>query len=155
MPPSPTEIQEARNTNIGRLFIRAHRDFQLRSIEKLQALGYHDISTTHATVLMYIDLKGTRIITLAERAGMTKQSMGQLVGELEAGGYVQRLSDPADKRAVLVQFTEAGQRFLQDAYHIKQAIEAEYIALLGEDGFLMLRDLLARLLETSVREPIE
>ncbi|MBZ0319298.1 MAG: MarR family transcriptional regulator [Anaerolineae bacterium] len=155
MPPSQSEIQEARNTNIGRLFIRAHRDFQLRSIEKLQALGYQDISTTHATVLMYIDLKGTRIITLAERAGMTKQSMGQLVGELEAGGYVQRMPDPDDKRAVLVQFTESGQRFLQDAYHIKQAIEAEYIALLGEDGFLVLRDLLARLLETSVREPIE
>ncbi len=155
MPLSQTEIQATRNTNIGRLFIRAHRDFQLRSVEKLQALGYHDISTNHATVLMYIDLKGTRIITLAERAGMTKQSMGQLVGELEVGGYIQRMPDPDDKRAVLVQFTESGHQFLQDAYHIKQAIEAEYVALLGEDGFAMLRDLLSRLLETRVHEPIE
>jgi MarR family transcriptional regulator, temperature-dependent positive regulator of motility len=33
----------------------------------------------HTTLLAHLDPDGTRITVLAERAGMTKQSMGQLV----------------------------------------------------------------------------
>jgi len=132
-------LREMRGGNIGRLLLHAHRAFSLRAHHKLQARGHGDLGMAHTTLIAHLDLEGTRITTLAERAGMTKQSMGELVIELERKGYVERAPDPTDKRATLVRFTQAGCRFLEDAYHVKQEIEAEYIALLGADGFESLR----------------
>lgn len=39
---------------------------------------------------------------------MTKQSMGELIADLEANGYVTRRADPSDRRAKIVVLTEAG-----------------------------------------------
>ncbi|MGH2485997.1 MAG: MarR family winged helix-turn-helix transcriptional regulator, partial [Ktedonobacterales bacterium] len=103
-------------------------------------------SLGHTTLLSYLDLDGTRIGVLAERASMTKQAMGQLVTELETHGYVTRTPDPTDRRATLIQFTEAGWRFLLDAAEIKRAIQAEYAAILGTERLAALRDTLERLL---------
>jgi DNA-binding MarR family transcriptional regulator len=72
--------------------------------------------------------------------------VGQLVAELEAKGYVLRAPDPTDRRATLIKFTEAGQGFLLDAYHVKREIEAEYTATVGEEQMELLRTALTRLL---------
>lgn len=141
------QIQSSRNENIGRLFLRAHRDFQVRSAKKLAAHGYGDLNLAHLTVISHLDTQGTRIVTLAERASMTKQSMGQLVQELEEKGYVEREPDPTDRRAALIKFTDSGMRFLADIQPLKQEIEAEYTALLGADGLETLRKLLTLIVD--------
>ena len=69
-----SQVSESYDDNIGRLLQLALRDFQSRCAEKLHARGYTQLSATHLTILSYIDPAGTRIVTLAERAGMTKQS---------------------------------------------------------------------------------
>ncbi|MDZ4763433.1 MAG: MarR family winged helix-turn-helix transcriptional regulator [Chloroflexota bacterium] len=153
--PSSQQIQDVRNASLGRLYLRAVRDFQTRSQEKLNARGYGDLLPGHMNSLIFLDVKGTRINTLAERAEMTKQAMGQAIQELEERGYVSRAPDLTDKRAALILFTEKGHRFLHDAYEIKQEIEAEYVALIGADGLAMLRDLLARVLVATPHEPME
>src|SRR5262245_51503913 len=96
------QLAESRQQNIGRLFGRAARAFSVQATEKLRAHGHTGLSLAHTTLLSYLDLDGTHITTLAERAGITKQSMGQLVAELEERGYVARTTDPADRRATLV-----------------------------------------------------
>lgn len=133
------QLAESRQQNIGRLFQRAARAFSVQATEKLHARGHGGLSLAHTTLLSYLDLEGTRITVLAERAGMTKQSMGQLVAELEQHGYVARKDDPSDRRATLVTFTEAGWKFLLDAWAIKREIEAEYTALLGAERLEALR----------------
>jgi DNA-binding MarR family transcriptional regulator len=148
------QIQEMRNLSIGRLLLRASRDFHARSQQKLLARGY-DLTPAHTAVLVHLDIKGTRINTRAERAGMTKQAMSQLVQELEAQGYVTRTSDPGDGRAVAISFTDTGMQFLQDAYTIKQEIESEYTALLGEAGFAALVESLRTLLTSSAGDVVE
>jgi hypothetical protein len=45
----------------------------------------------------------------------------------------------------LVQFTEAGWRFLLDAAAVKREIEAEYAALLGADRLDALRTMLEKM----------
>ncbi len=147
--PSPISVQqikELREDNIGRLFLQAHRAFGIRAFEKLRARGHNGLSLNHTALLANLDLEGTRITTLAERASMTKQSMGELVQDLEEKGYIQRTSDPTDRRAVMIQFTDAGWQYLHDAYAIKQEIEAEYAALIGEVGMAALRDCLKLLI---------
>jgi DNA-binding MarR family transcriptional regulator len=75
--------------------------------------------------------------------------MGQLVADLEQRGYIERTSDPSDGRASLVKFTEQGWELLQDAYRVKQAIEAEYAEVLGEDNMNALWELLKKLRDNT------
>jgi DNA-binding MarR family transcriptional regulator len=130
--------------------IRAHRAFFAATNVKLSALGYSDFGNAKGTLLAQLDPDGTRLTTLAERLGITKQSVSQLVTDLEQNGYVQRLPDPNDNRASLVGFTERGWQFCQDTNRVRLELEAEYESRLGKDAMQNLRGLLEKLLEQSV-----
>ena len=138
--------------NIGRLLQLALRDFQTRCAEKLHAHGYTQLTATHLTILSYIDPTGTRIVTLAERAGMTKQSMGDFIRELETQGYVERSPDPHDKRAVIIKMVTSNTTFLTDAYNIIAEIQTEYAATLKSSGVEQLRNLLKALLNRNLSD---
>ncbi|MCA0455276.1 MAG: MarR family winged helix-turn-helix transcriptional regulator [Chloroflexi bacterium] len=146
------EVTDSYDDNIGRLLNLAMRDFQTRCAEKLHARGYTQLSATHLTILSYIEPAGSRIVTLAERAGMTKQSMGDLIRELEAQGYVERSPDPSDKRAVIIKMAQENGNFMSDAFAIMAEIQAEYAAALGGNGLDDLRGLLKRLLNRNATD---
>lgn len=145
-PEDEARLAEGRQLNTGRLLQRAARLYSARATEKLRERGHTGLSMAHSVVLSYVDMEGTRVTTLAERAVMTKQAMGQLVRELEEQGYLSRRPDPTDHRATLVQFTPAGWDFLRDAAVIKREIEDEFTAALGADALALLRASLHRLL---------
>ena len=142
--PTQAQVAALRQQHIGRLFWRAHRAFSELAFEKLHARGYDGLSIIHTNLLAHLDITGTHVTILADRAGITKQAMGRLVDELEAKGFVESMPDPADGRAKLVRFTDTGWQFLLDAYEIKQEIEALYTSVLGEEGMAQLRDLLEK-----------
>lgn len=73
---------------------------------------------------------------------MRKQSASDLIGGLEAAGYLACRKDPADKRALMIRFTPHGERFLQDASMVKTRIEDELKRELGPERYELLRDLL-------------
>ncbi|MGV9587089.1 MarR family winged helix-turn-helix transcriptional regulator [Nocardia farcinica] len=97
----------------------------------------------HFAVFRYLDPEGSRITALAEAAGMTQQSMGELVTHLAACGYVERRVDPADRRARLVVATPAGRSALRQARREIEAIERALAARLGESTVAGLRAALA------------
>jgi DNA-binding MarR family transcriptional regulator len=133
--PIPKEhIDSIRQDNLGRLMLRAYRLYTERSLEKLERYGHLRLTISHASILAFIDPEGTHISVLAERLGVTKQAMGQFVAELERRNYVMREIDPTDRRAILVKFTERGAQFIKDAYAVKQEMDGEYSAVLGEQG---------------------
>ena len=140
------ELVALRQSNIGRLFLRAARAYSELALKKMSVRGYSGLTLFHTALIANLDIEGTRITTLAKRAGISKQAMGQLVMDLTERGFIQREPDPDDKRAALILFTQQGWQFLQDAYLVKQEIEAEYAAILGEDGMVQLRSALERLL---------
>ena len=152
MPQMPYEkasmehLLDMRQQNIGRLLQQAFRRFNTKAIEKLHERGHDGLTLAHTLLLSNLDIEGTRITVLAERAGITKQSMGQLVTDLEKRGYIERKEDTVDRRASLVFFRQLGWQFLEDAYEVKQEIEAEYKSILGEDEFNRLREALKLLL---------
>ena len=146
------QMQELRDNHIGRLFLQAHRSFAQRSVAKLRARGHERLTLAHTALLPHLDLAGTSVTTLAERAGMTKQSMRQLVLDLEDKGYVTRVPDANDRRATLVTFTEEGWRFLRDAHEIKKEMQAEYLAVLGQERLEELRKSLASIVEEAHRQ---
>jgi DNA-binding MarR family transcriptional regulator len=147
--PHPNQSPESYDDNIGRLLQLALRDFQTRCAEKLHARGYTQLTATHLTILSYIDPAGTRIVTLAERAGMTKQSMGDFIRELETQGYVERSQDTHDKRASIIKLVQTNSAFLVDAFAIMAEIQTEYDSVLGSGGLDNLRALLKALLNRN------
>ena len=140
--PSADAIHLVRQTHIGRLLQQAERAYRGAAVKRLQQRGHQHVTLAHVALLSYLDLDGTRITVLAERAGITKQSMRQLAIELETLGYITRSDDPTDHRASLLKFTEDGWRFLRDANAIKQELEARYNAQLGVPALQQFREAL-------------
>jgi DNA-binding MarR family transcriptional regulator len=123
-----------RQQNIGRMFQRAARAYSELALEKLHAQGHEGLTLFHTALISNLDIEGTHLKVLAERAGMSKQAMGQVADELEKRGYVKAVTDSKDKRATLVTFT-------------KLEIERSYSAKLGKAGMKQLWRLLEKLLQ--------
>lgn len=111
----------------------------------LMLAGFDDVSPAHFVVFQHMRQAGIRATELAQRAQMTKQSMGYLIDYLEARGYVERVEDPADKRARIVRLTERGWALDTAARGIVQQVEREWRQYLGADRFAELQNLLRAL----------
>ena len=96
----------------------------------------------HGNVLQFLDAEGTSVSELARRAQMTKQSMAELVAHLERHGYVERVPDPADRRARLVRATARGAEVYAIAREVVAELEQRLAARLGPERFTQLRELL-------------
>ena len=96
----------------------------------------------HGNVLQFLDAEGTSVSELARRAQITKQSMAELVAHLERHGYVERVPDPADRRARLVRATARGAEVYAIAREVVAELEQRLVARLGPERFAQLRDLL-------------
>ena len=94
--------------NLAVLLREAFTALNDQAVARLAERGHGAVRVAHGAVFQYLDDAGTTVTALAERAGMTKQSMGELVRHLEAHGYVERVPDPGDGRAKLVRATERG-----------------------------------------------
>jgi DNA-binding MarR family transcriptional regulator len=134
-----------RGRHIGALLVAAERAFNDELVTRLHRRGFRDIRPSHGAVFANLDSDGTRVTVLAERAGMTKQSMGELVADLEEKGYVERRPDPHDRRARVVVPTARGIAVDRVADEIIERIEREYERRLGAHGLARLRASLERL----------
>src|SRR3974390_2217845 len=93
---------------IGALLRVPAQAIQRRIIKELNAAGYDELRVPHMAVLQFPGPEGVRPGTLAERAGMSKQAMNQLLRSLEGLGYIVRADVPDHGRARLVRFTKSG-----------------------------------------------
>jgi DNA-binding MarR family transcriptional regulator len=128
-----------RHDNTGRLLFDSTRRFQERVLSIVNGKGYPDIRIAHLAVTRHIDLSGTRIADIAIRAGVTKQSMGEMIDQLAAMGFVTRAADAGDKRAKIVKFTASGLRLLTTIRKAVAVGERELAARIGGHAVQELR----------------
>ncbi|EGD40798.1 MarR family winged helix-turn-helix transcriptional regulator [Nocardioides sp. WG-D5] len=84
----------------------------VRLVREVSTAG--DISPTAATVLGVLARTGAQRVTdLARTAGVSQPAMTQLVNRLTRQGMLARVADDADRRAVLVEITDAGREVLE------------------------------------------
>jgi DNA-binding MarR family transcriptional regulator len=107
--------------------------------QRLSAEGFRGVRHRHGSVFRFIDPAGSRLTVLAERSGLTKQAIGELVDELERFGYVDRAADPHDRRAKIIRLTQRGVQAQVAAARILRDIEQEWARHLGQDRIDMLR----------------
>ena len=110
---------------------------------------FDDLRISDSRVMAFLPARGARLSELAERAQMTKQSMGELVADLERRGYVQRLPDPADGRAKLVVFTDRGRAANHAALRAVAAVEAEWTRKWGAERVGTLRAILEDVVDAA------
>jgi DNA-binding MarR family transcriptional regulator len=112
---------------------------------RLHDHGFVELRPAHFPVFQSLTPEGSRLTDLAERAGMTKQSMGYLVDYLEGHGYLQRVPDPRDQRAQLIRVTPRSKKMDEAVEAILEELHDAWAARLGKAKFNQLRDLLGDL----------
>ena len=133
-----------RQSHLGRLLGHAMRRFDervlalmARHIDVPLALAHlaarDKVSAAHIHITRHLSLEGSRLIDLAETAGMTKQSMGDLVNQCEAWGLVQRIPDGLDARAKRIVFTATGLDWLRAFKQAVAQAEEEFRQEVGAD----------------------
>ena len=93
---------------IGALLRVPAQAIHRRIINELNAAGFEGLRVPHMAVLQFPGPDGVRPGTLAERAGMSKQAMNQLLRSLEDLGYIVRSDAPNEGRARIIRFTKRG-----------------------------------------------
>ncbi|MDO5501274.1 MAG: MarR family transcriptional regulator [Propionibacteriaceae bacterium] len=126
-----------------------HRAAEDRIFAALAAAGFGDITRAQGRLLAGMDEGGTRLVTLAARARIAKQTAVALVDRLVAAGYVERVPDPVDGRARLVCLTPRGEELIPVARSEEKRIEADWAAHLGGRRMDQLRSGLERLRELT------
>jgi DNA-binding MarR family transcriptional regulator len=143
----PDEMQSENELNSPAPMIRLLNvvadQFAHELTQKLSSVGLGDLRPGHGCVFGNIDPDmGSRLTELAERANMTKQSVGEVTSDLEQRGYLERVADPNDGRAKIIRLTPQG----RDAYWIGRRlideVEAEWAERYGEDNVRALRSAL-------------
>lgn len=135
---------------IGALLRVPAQAIQRRIIHELNAAGFEELRVPHMAVLQFPGPDGVRPGTLAERAGMSKQAINQLLRSLEGFGYIVR-SDAADEgRARIIRLTKRGRAAYSKIHEILRDIEQEWISELGPKSFAQLKELLFRVWESPL-----
>jgi DNA-binding MarR family transcriptional regulator len=146
----PDEAEAWRHRNIGRLLLFAFRAFEARLLADYRAAGFDDVRQVHLNALRHIDAdRGTRIVELARRAGVTKGAMGQLVEDARRLGLVRLSADPDDARAKIVRFSARGRRLMTVTQRAAHEAELDFARIVGADEFERLRATLERFRDAS------
>ena len=135
---------------IGALLRVPAQAIHRRIVNELNAAGFEELRLPHMAVLQFPGPDGVRPGTLAERAGMSKQAMNQLLRSLEGLGYIVRSDAPEEGRARIVRFTKRGQAAYAKVHDILRGIEREWSAELGPSDFTQLKQLLSRVWESPL-----
>ena len=135
-------MSNSEEDNLAPALAAASRALTATIRAKVAGCGFNDVTPAFASLLLQLDATGARATTLAQRAGITKQAVSQLVRELEARDYVEQVPDSTDTRAKIVRLTENGVALRAACAGVKHELQTIAIAKLGKSRVSrLLRDL--------------
>jgi DNA-binding MarR family transcriptional regulator len=132
---------------------RANRALQSDMVREANRRGYPEIKQAYNWVFATLDANGSRAIDMAAQAGITRQSMGEVIREMVDLGFVEMQPDPSDRRAKLVTWTRKGLDAGQQGYEHILEVEERFAQEFGDAEYEQARAILARI--TSMLEEPE
>ncbi len=114
---------------------QASRFFETKLINLNIAKGHHNLKPSFTQVLAYIDLKGSKINTIAEINSLSNQAIARISNELEAQGYIKRSTvTPTSNRKQLI-FTRHGLQLISDSVDTINVLETQIKNQLGTKNY--------------------
>lgn len=107
---------------------------------RLREGGFYAPTPAQIALLSYVTPEGVRLVDLAQRAGVSKQAIHQMVNQLEQVGVLERVPDADDGRARLVRPTAYALDGYKRARMILSAIHEEWRSVLGDDLYTKLEE---------------
>jgi DNA-binding MarR family transcriptional regulator len=132
---------------------RADRALQADMVRQAHELGYPQVKHAHNAVFGALGGSGARATDLAVRAGITRQSMGEIVRDLVGLGFVTMEPDPLDRRAKLVKYTPAGVELTNGGFQHILDLEERFAEEFGAERYEQVRDVLARVVQLLEPDP--
>jgi DNA-binding MarR family transcriptional regulator len=132
-------LARGRASNLRQLLIRAARVINQDVTGALGSAGFKDLRNSQVSLLAHIDLDGTSIVDLAERAQISKQAASKLVAELAVLGYLSTAREPSDARALRVQFTPKGHAMMRRSFELFAGLERKYSRHVGAGPYRTLK----------------
>ncbi len=111
----------------------ADKAFQAHMIRNAHERGRPDIKPAHNFLFAILGDDGDRAANLAVRAGITRQSMGEVIRDLVDLGILEMAPDPHDGRAKIVRYTPEGKAFASEGYRHLHDLEKVFEKEFGAD----------------------
>jgi len=140
-------LRRPTRTPLIALVFRANRSMQADMVSQARVRGWDRAKPSHNSVFGTLGYEGARPAERAARAGITRQSMGEVIRELVDFGILEMTPDPNDRRAKVVRYTELGLRETEEGGDHIVEFEERLIAVLGEAGYENLRTGLEKVVE--------
>ena len=130
---TPPERQTRTGRRLG--LLRVALDQALDAVLAQVRPAHPVLRPAHVQIFRFDGIEGSTTAALAAHAGMTKQSMHELITHLEQHGYLTREPDPRDTRARLVRLTPSGRALEREVHHAIAHVLETWQARLGRDRF--------------------
>lgn len=142
MAPHPASGREAPGHGFSplvRTILRSFRAADDVAMRALESAGFRGTGPAAWYLLHSIPTQGGRASALARELGVTKQAVGQALKELQREGYVIKIPDPQDRRALRVHATPEGMAVAEAGQKALERLEAQWGAELGRTRLKALR----------------
>lgn len=135
------------NANLGLIF-RQVRDAMWADMAREMALAGHELTYSQFMTIKHLAVDSTTGVTeLARHAQLNPGAMTRLLDKLEARGLLQRVADPADRRALHIVLTESGLQIWRDIRHCGQIVRDRAMQGMDENEREQLFRLLGQVLQ--------
>jgi DNA-binding MarR family transcriptional regulator len=134
---------------------RANRALQSDMVRRAHLDGHTEVKMAHNSVFGTLHAEGARAADMAMRAGITRQSMGEVIRDMVALDLLEMRPDPDDRRAKVVTYSEHGLAVAGDGYQYLIDLEARFAEEFGEREYAIARDVLARIVDVLDRVSAE
>lgn len=124
---------------------RANRALQSDMVQTGHRRGHPELKPAHNSVFGTLQREGSRAADMAARAGITRQSMGEVIRDMVNLGILEMREDPEDRRAKLVTYSDHGSWVAKDGYEHLAELEERFVEEFGEAEYNTTRDVLTRL----------
>jgi len=146
-----------RNHRTGRdlrtlLHVPQH-DLQSQVSSRLERLGFPSLRPAHVQVLGAVTQEGVRLADLVSAVSLPKQTVGDLIDDLEGMKMVERFPDPDHGVIKRVRLGPKGKVWAAEVRRVAAATEAKWANRLGTKKMKSLRALLEELAATVEGEP--
>lgn len=145
-------MQPATVSHVGRdlrsLLYVPQSDLQASVATRLERLGFPALRSTHVKLLSAIAPEGVRLADLVTAVGLPKQTVGDIIDDLEDMRMVERFPDPDHGVIKRVRLGPRGRVWAAEVKRVSAATEARWKSRLGSKKMKSLRALLEELAAT-------